>query len=123
MPISLHQRRTPRTGEEIVEAPGKPGGTCITPIGPRSALKRTMYVYKAEVWCILGLLKNPFVTEEHLRMIFLYGGLHGYGAERSLGEGQYEYELTHIGTGSTLPQDVFEAAKQIKEGKQAQKSK
>jgi len=89
----------------------------VTPMGPRSALKRMMYVEGAELWCILGLLKNPVVKEEHLHMILLYGGIHGYGGERSLGEGQYDYALVKVDTASKIPDDIFKIEKSIKSKK------
>jgi len=84
----------------------------ITPMGPRSALKRSMYIEEAELWSIVGILRNPHVTKEHLDMVLLYGGVHGYGAERSLGEGQYDYELIELGPVTQLPDNVLELAEE-----------
>lgn len=80
----------------------------ITMQGPRSALKKSMFVEDVELWTVIGLLQNPFVKPEHLELILTYGGIHGYGAERSLGEGQYEHELIPIGTDTQIPSHVLD---------------
>lgn len=69
----------------------------ITSKGPITALKRIRYVEKPVLRFRLLLLENKEVTEEVLRAIFEYGAIHGYGGERGMGEGQYEYKIAPKG--------------------------
>ena len=66
----------------------------MTPRGKRSALKRTDYVSQPMIRLNLRVLDDKTITEKHLRDILEYGSVHGFGAERSLGNGQYEFTLT-----------------------------
>jgi len=67
-----------------------------TPQGPRNALKVIQFVEHPILKFHLKFLneKKGEVTEDILNTIFEYGGIHGYGGERGLGEGRYEFELT-----------------------------
>lgn len=75
----------------------------ITPQGPRSALKRIQYVEGVSLVCRLYVLRNPEVGEEELRKVLVYGGVHGYGGERSLGEGRYVFSLERVGEADSVP--------------------
>ena len=79
----------------------------MTAMGPRSALKTMEYVTDAVLEFPLTLLTQPdrtvegrvvpgkmVVSEADLRTIFTYGGTHGYGPERSDGEGRYAFSVT-----------------------------
>ena len=66
----------------------------MTPRGKRSALKRTDYVKQPMIRLTLRVLDDKTITEKHLRDILEYGSVHGFGAERGLGNGQYEFTLT-----------------------------
>lgn len=61
--------------------------------GERSALKTMEYVDNAMVRFVLRILTHqggkPVVTEKELEEVFEYGGTHGYGGERSDGQGRY----------------------------------
>lgn len=65
----------------------------MTRTGPINALKRIYYVDRPVVEAEIKLLANPEITVEHLKSIFEYGSVHGYGGERGMGEGQYQYEI------------------------------
>lgn len=57
-----------------------------------SALKRFEWIEPARVDFTLKVLDH-LVKEDDLHKLFQYGGVHGYGGERSNGEGRYEYAL------------------------------
>ena len=65
--------------------------------GERSALKTMEYVMGAVLRFPLLVLTQPsgklVISEKDLGEIMEYGGTHGYGGERSDGEGRYEYTL------------------------------
>jgi len=61
----------------------------ITPRGPRNSLKTIGFVEKAYFIFTVKLLQDKEITREVLQSIFEYGGLHGYGGERGMGEGRY----------------------------------
>lgn len=65
----------------------------ITPAGPRNALKRVQYVVGAEITAYLKVLNDGVITTGILTAIFDYGSIHGYGGDRSLGEGRYTFTL------------------------------
>ncbi len=66
----------------------------MTPLGPRNALKRIRFVERAALTCRLLVLQKSEVTTERLQAILAYGAVHGYGGERGMGEGQYEWRLS-----------------------------
>lgn len=61
--------------------------------GPRSALKRTDYVHRPTLTLHLKVLSDGMVTRKTLEQLLEYGETHGFGAERGLGNGRYEWEL------------------------------
>jgi len=77
----------------------------ITAMGPRNALKVVQYVEKPVLRFDLLVLTNenkgkrggsresagPTITQEVLQAIMQYGQVHGFGGERSMGEGKYEF--------------------------------
>jgi len=65
----------------------------MTRSGPINALKRIYYIDKPTIEADILLLENPEISIEHLRSIFEYGSVHGYGGERGMGEGRYKFEL------------------------------
>jgi len=85
-----------RDGKPIMEAAGiwEHPVHVMTMQGPRSALKGNDYVEGgAQIFATLKVLQDRHINEGLLRAIFGYGSLHGFGAERGLGFGRYEYEL------------------------------
>lgn len=85
-----------KDGRRVMEADGnrdKP----IHVKGPRgeniNALKNFEYVNNAELRFTLKVLGES-VSEEQLRVLFQYGGVHGYAGERGDGEGRYTFTLT-----------------------------
>jgi len=66
--------------------------------GERSALKTMEYVTGAVMRFPLLVLTQPsgkgVISEDDLATVMEYGGTHGYGGERSDGEGRYEFTLT-----------------------------
>ena len=83
-----------------------PSGQTDKPIHPQgrqgqiSAIKTYQYVEGAMMRFQLDILTQPsgrqVISEDDLRTIMDYGGTHGYGGERSDGEGRYEYTLTKV---------------------------
>jgi hypothetical protein len=65
--------------------------------GERSALKTFEYVEGAVMKFPLEVLTQPsgrqVISQEDLATIMEYGGTHGYGGERSDGEGRYEFTI------------------------------
>jgi|DewCreStandDraft_5_1066085.scaffolds.fasta_scaffold01244_43 hypothetical protein len=68
----------------------------MTALGPRSALKVIRYVERPTLKFELLVLDDGFITDAVLEAIFEYGSVHGYGGERSMGEGRYEWEMKQI---------------------------
>jgi hypothetical protein len=67
----------------------------MTAQGPRSALKRIWFVSPpSELSFTVKLLNDKGeITEDVIRQVFDYGGVHGYGGERGMGEGKYEWVM------------------------------
>lgn len=68
----------------------------MTMQGPRSALKRNDYVEKPILRFTLRVLEDEVITQELLESLFEYGSLHGFGAERGMGYGRYNWNLTKL---------------------------
>lgn len=84
------------TTDDVVQAPTgywEHPVHVMTPKGKRSALKRTDYVSQPLIELNLRVLDDDVITEKHLRDILEYGSIHGFGAERGLGNGQYGFTL------------------------------
>lgn len=68
--------------------------------GRRSAIKNIEYIVNARLEFVLRVLcsagNKPSVSQNDLEMLFQYGGVHGYGGERSDGEGQYTYTIEPV---------------------------
>lgn len=65
----------------------------MTALGPRSALKTIRYVEQPTITFDLLVLDDGVITEDMIRVLFDYGAVHGYGGERSMGEGRYRWEM------------------------------
>lgn len=65
----------------------------LTPVGPRSALKTIRYVTRPLIRAHLLVLADRSLSYQVLRTLLEYGSVHGFGGERSLGEGRYEFRL------------------------------
>jgi|SRR5215831_767221 len=69
-------------------------------LGVQSAIKTYQYVEGAMMRFTLDILTQPsgrmVISEDDLRTIMDYGGTHGYGGERSDGEGRYDYTLKKV---------------------------
>lgn len=65
----------------------------MTPKGPRNALKIIHYLNQPILRFTLRLLKDKEVKINHVKEVFKYGTIHGYGGERGMGEGQYEFKI------------------------------
>jgi hypothetical protein len=69
----------------------------MTRMGPMSAIKTREFVMGAVIDFPLLVLTQPsgklVVSEADLKTIFMYGGTHGYGPERSDGEGRYAFSM------------------------------
>lgn len=63
-------------------------------MGPRSALKNIQFLLQPEITFTLKILEDSEVKIKKVTNIFEYGGLHGYGGERGMGEGRYTFEIS-----------------------------
>ena len=61
----------------------------MTMKGPRSSLKTIDFVIDVKLCFNLKVLDDGVITEDILRSIFEYGGIHGIGQERSQDWGRY----------------------------------
>jgi len=68
----------------------------MTMQGPRSALKRNDYVEKAKLSATLLVLDDQVITEHLLWDLLSFGSVRGFGAERGLGHGRYEFTFVAI---------------------------
>lgn len=68
----------------------------MTMQGPRSALKRNDYVVQPTLRATLRVLADKVITEAVLRNLLNFGSMKGFGAERGLGHGRYEFTLSPI---------------------------
>jgi hypothetical protein len=84
-----------RNGNRVLESSGsfEQPVHVITPKGPRNSLKIIHYLENVDLIFTLKYLEDDEVTKEVIEQIFEYGSLHGYGGERGMGEGRYEYKL------------------------------
>lgn len=85
-----------READGIVEQPVH----FMTPMGERSAIKVFEFVeqptLKFELWILQTLKGKDAISRADLETIFLYGGVKGFGAERSRGEGKYSFEVGEL---------------------------
>lgn len=99
-----------RPNGNLVTAPDGTYDKAIHARGPRgmpiNALKQIEYIAPPVSVTVLLKVLGKSVPEQDLHHLFTYGGTHGYGGERSDGEGRYTYELTRIES----PDDVDSAA-------------
>jgi len=65
----------------------------MTMQGPRSALKVINYVRQPQIAFTLKFLKDKEVGLEQIKQLMEYGCVHGFGGERGMGEGRYEFEI------------------------------
>ena len=97
-----------RDGKPVTEASGvrQKAIHVMTPTGPRSAIKTFEVVENAVIEFPLSILTaparqvkrgkeilsvpgRPLIHDDDLKQLFLYGGVHGYGGERSEDGGRY----------------------------------
>lgn len=65
---------------------------------PLSALKNFEYIEPPSMMTFTVCVLGRSVSETDLHHLFMYGGMHGYGGERSDGEGRYTYEFEPLGS-------------------------
>lgn len=84
-------------GEVIYEADSKYDKPVHVngPRGPQNGLKTIEFVYPASLSFVVKIY-NEMVPMRDLEKLFMYGGTHGYGGERSDGEGRYEFSIEQI---------------------------
>jgi len=68
----------------------------ITRQGPRNALKIIRFLNQPSLSFHFRLLKDKEITPEKIEKIFEYGTIHGYGGERGMGEGRYQFQIKWI---------------------------
>ena len=84
-----------RDGKNITETDGtfEQPVHVMTMQGPRNALKVINYIEKAELVFTIRILNDKEIGIEQIKQIFEYGSIHGYGGERGMGEGRYNFEI------------------------------
>lgn len=82
------------TGKVAKEATGFRDATLsvMTAQGPRTCLKRVDYIEPAVIQATI-LLYPGEITRDWIKVLLDYGCVHGFGQDRSLQFGRYEYEL------------------------------
>lgn len=76
----------------------------MTRQGPRSSIKYIDYVNDPYLEFEMWVLGDGVITEDLLRTLFEYGGIHGMGQERSMQWGQYSLEKFQLaGEADPLP--------------------
>lgn len=82
------------TGKVAKEATGFRDATLsvMTAQGPRTCLKRVDYIEPAVIKATI-LLYPGEITRDWIKVLLDYGCVHGFGQDRSLQFGRYEYEL------------------------------
>jgi hypothetical protein len=65
----------------------------MTMQGPRTALKRNDYVNNPTLTATLRVLQDSVLPAGILELLLDYGSVRGFGAERGLGYGRYEFTL------------------------------
>lgn len=85
----------PETLLPVVEPSGHIDSTpnVMTPMGPRSILKRVDYCHPVCLTATLKFLPGGEISEKHIEPLFQYGMIHGFGQDRSLQYGQYNYTM------------------------------
>lgn len=68
---------------------------------PVNSLKLFEYVEPARADFTIKIL-GDVVKMKDLETLFMYGGTHGYGGERSNGEGRYTFEITALNEGKEV---------------------
>src|SRR3972149_1524051 len=58
--------------------------------GPINAIKHFEYLLRPSLSCTLQVFGHT-IRQSHLEWVLKYGGIHGYGGERSMMDGQYTY--------------------------------
>lgn len=64
--------------------------------GPMSSIKNFEFITQPTIEFTLQVVTKSFSLDD-LQTLFEYGGVHGYGGERSDGEGRYTYDIDWIG--------------------------
>lgn len=82
-------------GKPVTKATGHRDATMsvMTAQGPRTCLKRVDFIEPCKMRATLQLLEGCEITQQHLAACFEYGSVHGFGQDRSLQFGRYEYSL------------------------------
>jgi hypothetical protein len=94
--ILENRLRIEKDGKTLTTAPEYRDATCqvMTPLGPRTCLKRVDMVPPP---CILRatiqLLPGNSINRDAIVACLEYGKVHGFGQDRSLQFGRYEYKL------------------------------
>ncbi len=83
-------------GKPVSEATGFRDATMsvMTAQGPRTCLKRVDYIEPCTMRATLQLLEGSEIRQAHIEKCLEYGAVHGFGQDRSLQYGRYEFALT-----------------------------
>ncbi len=83
-------------GTTVTEATGFRDATMsvMTAQGPRTCLKRVDFVSPCSMTATLQLLEGGEIKQAHIEKCLEYGAVHGFGQDRSLQYGRYDWTLT-----------------------------
>ena len=86
-------------GSVITKASGFRDATLsvMTMRGPRTCLKRVDYIDDCQIVCTVQMLAYSEIKLKHLELCLEYGGVHGFGQDRSLQFGRYEATVEAMG--------------------------
>lgn len=86
---------TDKKGQIFKEASGNRDAalTVMTPMGPRTCLKRVDFLEDAVIDLTLQIMIGNIIKEDHIVDCLDYGLVHGFNQDRSLQFGRYNYEL------------------------------
>lgn len=82
-------------GDVVTTASGFRDATLsvLTMQGPRTCLKRVDYIDNCQIVCTVQMLEYSEIALKHLKACLEYGGVHGFGQDRSLQFGRYEWTV------------------------------
>lgn len=82
-------------GNPTTEATGFRDATMsvMTAQGPRTCLKRVDYIAPCSMTATLQLLEGSEIKQRHIEKCLEYGAVHGFGQDRSLQYGRYDWTL------------------------------
>lgn len=70
--------------------------TVMTAQGPRTCLKRVDMVEPCTIRATLQFMEGSEIVKDHIKKLFEYGQVHGFGQDRSLQFGRYSFTIDEV---------------------------